>query len=71
MPDLDVIEGVLKEAEGRVRSAIGELTGDNKQKLKGAAQQVEGSVQKRVGHVKDAVRDANAKEVDETTAVRM
>ena len=34
------VEGVAGEAKGRVRSAVGELTGDGDQQLEGKAEQL-------------------------------
>jgi len=54
----DEVEGTAKEARGNVKDAIGKVTGDDKLRADGAADKVEGSVQKNVGKVKEAARDA-------------
>jgi uncharacterized protein YjbJ (UPF0337 family) len=56
MPDHDRIEGAAKQAGGNIKEAIGKVTGDEKLKAEGQAEQVEGKVQNTVGGVKDAVR---------------
>jgi uncharacterized protein YjbJ (UPF0337 family) len=43
------IKGTLKEGEGRVRNAIGGLTDDTSQQLKGKAQQIKGKAQRKIG----------------------
>lgn len=56
MPDHDRIEGAAKQAGGNIKEAAGKVTGDEKLKAEGQADQVEGKVQNTVGGVKDAVR---------------
>ena len=54
----DQIKGSIKEGEGRVRDAVGGLTGDTSEQLKGKAQQVKGKVQRKLGEAEsDADRD--------------
>lgn len=57
MPDHDRVEGAAKEAGGNIKEAAGKMTGDERLKAEGRADQVEGKVQNTVGGVKDAVRD--------------
>jgi uncharacterized protein YjbJ (UPF0337 family) len=57
MPDHDRIEGAAKQAGGNIKEAVGKMTGDEKLKAEGRADQVEGKVQNTVGGVKDAMRD--------------
>lgn len=54
----DEVKGGAKEARGHVKDAIGKATGDDKLRADGAADKVEGKVQKTAGKVKDAARDA-------------
>jgi uncharacterized protein YjbJ (UPF0337 family) len=54
----DEVKGAGKEARGHVKDAIGKGTGDEKLRVEGAADKVEGRVQKGVGKVKEATRDA-------------
>jgi uncharacterized protein YjbJ (UPF0337 family) len=58
MVDKDVVEGKLKQAEGRVEDAVGDVTGNTNDDVEGKAKQVEGQVQEGYGKAKDAVRDA-------------
>lgn len=57
MPDHDRVEGAAKQAGGNIKEAVGKMTGDEKLKAEGRADQVEGKVQNTVGGVKDAMRD--------------
>ncbi|WP_339871032.1 CsbD family protein [uncultured Brevundimonas sp.] len=59
MPDHDRIEGAAKNLGGNVKEAAGKVTGDEKLKAEGRADQVEGKVQNAVGGAKDALRDAS------------
>lgn len=54
----DEVKGSAKEARGHVKDAIGKATGDDKLRADGAADKVEGKVQKTAGKVKDDARDA-------------
>jgi len=58
MPDNDRIEGAAKNMGGKIKEAAGHVTGDEKLKAEGRADQVEGKVQNAVGGAKDSVRDA-------------
>lgn len=58
MPHKDEIKGAAKEARGHVKDAIGKATGDEKLRADGAADKVEGAVQKGAGKLKEAARDA-------------
>ena len=54
----DRVKGTAKEGEGRIRDAVGGLTGDSSEQLKGKAQQVKGKVQRKIGEAEtDADRD--------------
>lgn len=57
MPDRDRVEGAAKNMGGKIKEAAGKVTGDEKLKAEGRADQVEGKVQNAVGGVKDALRD--------------
>ncbi|KQW83095.1 CsbD family protein [Brevundimonas sp. Root1279] len=59
MPDPDRIEGAAKNMGGKVKEAAGKVTGDEKLKAEGRADQVEGKVQNAVGGLKDTLRDDN------------
>lgn len=54
----DEVKGAAKETRGAVKDAIGKATGDKKLQADGAADKVEGKVQKAAGQVKEAARDA-------------
>lgn len=56
MPDNDRIEGAAKNQGGKIKEAAGKLTGDEKLKAEGRADQVAGKVQNAVGGVKDALK---------------
>jgi uncharacterized protein YjbJ (UPF0337 family) len=58
MADKDVIEGKIKQAEGTVQDAAGQITGSTEDRAAGTAKQVEGKVQEGLGHAKEAVKDA-------------
>ncbi|MDZ4362396.1 CsbD family protein [Brevundimonas sp.] len=57
MADHDRIEGAAKNMGGKIKEAAGKVTGDEKLKAEGRADQVEGKVQNTVGGVKDALKD--------------
>jgi uncharacterized protein YjbJ (UPF0337 family) len=69
------IDAQAKKAEGRLQSASGDLTGNNANKIKGAAKQVQGSVMNTAADVrkgtKAAVRSAgdSARKLGNTIAV--
>ncbi|WP_312161697.1 CsbD family protein [Phenylobacterium sp.] len=54
----DTIKGAAKEAVGSVKQAAGKATGDQRLEAEGAAEKLEGKIQKGVGDIKDAARDA-------------
>jgi uncharacterized protein YjbJ (UPF0337 family) len=56
--DKDRVKGAVDDAAGRVKRQVGEWTGDTNAQVEGAAQQVKGKVEKTIGNVKDAARDA-------------
>jgi uncharacterized protein YjbJ (UPF0337 family) len=57
MPDHDRVEGAAKNLGGNIKEAAGKVTGDEKLKAEGRAEQVEGKVQNAVGGLKDTLRD--------------
>lgn len=61
MPDQDRIEGAAKTIGGKIKEGVGKLTGDEKLKAEGRADQVAGKVQNAIGGVKDSLRDADHK----------
>lgn len=56
MPDRDRMEGAAKNMGGKIKEAAGKLTGDEKLKAEGRADQVAGKVQNAVGGIKDTLR---------------
>lgn len=56
--DKDRIAGSAKQVNGKIKSGIGKIIGDQKLQAEGAAEQVEGKVQNAVGSAKDALKDA-------------
>ncbi|MGZ9098580.1 MAG: CsbD family protein [Brevundimonas sp.] len=57
MTDHDRIEGAAKNLGGKAKEAAGNITGDEKLKAEGKADQVSGKVQNAVGGLKDSLRD--------------
>lgn len=57
MADHDRIEGAAKNLGGNIKEAAGKVTGDEKLKAEGRAEQVEGKAQNAVGGLKDTLRD--------------
>jgi uncharacterized protein YjbJ (UPF0337 family) len=57
MADRDRVEGAAKNMGGKVKEAAGKVTGDEKLKREGQADQVVGTVQNTVGGVKDKLRE--------------
>ena len=55
----DQLKGSAKDVAGKAQEQMGELTGSEKQQIKGLKNQAEGKIQKGVGDVKEAVDDAN------------
>ena len=54
----DQVKGTVKEGEGRLRSAVGGLTDDTSEQLKGKAQVLKGKIQRKIGEAEsDADRD--------------
>lgn len=58
MADENVIAGKLKQAEGKVQDAVGDVTSNTDDDVAGKAKQVEGKVQEEYGKAKDALRNA-------------
>jgi len=57
MADHDRVEGAAKTMGGNMKEAAGKVTGDEKMKAEGRADQAEGKVQNAVGGMKDTFRD--------------
>lgn len=54
--DNDRAEGSLKNIKGKIKEAVGNLTGDSKTQAEGKMDQAEGKVQNTVGGIKDTLR---------------
>ena len=58
--DKQRVKGAIDEVVGSTKRHIGNLTGNTRTEVEGAAQQVKGKVETAVGKLKDGVRFANA-----------
>ena len=58
--DKNKVQGALDDAAGRAKRQVGEWTGDTNAQAGGASQQLKGKVEKAIGNVKDAVREAES-----------
>lgn len=56
MADKDRIEGAAKNIGGKLKEGIGNLTGDEKLKAEGKADQIEGKAQNAIGGIKDTLK---------------
>lgn len=54
----DTITGAAKDASGSIKEFAGKLTGNDRLEAEGVAEKTLGKIQKGVGDVKDAARDA-------------
>lgn len=54
----DQIKGAAKDAKGSIKEGVGKATGNDRMAAEGAADRVAGKVQKGVGNLKDAARQA-------------
>jgi uncharacterized protein YjbJ (UPF0337 family) len=52
------VTGAAKEAEGKVRDAVADITGDTSEELKGKAKTAEGKIQKNFGKTQQDADDA-------------
>ena len=59
--DKDRIKGKIKQFEGKVQRAKGNLTDSNSDKIAGAAKEIEGNVEEGFGEAKDAARKVTKK----------
>ncbi len=56
--DEDRIKGAATDLGGKVKDAVGDLTGDAKTQAEGKADQVSGQLQNTYGSAKDSAREA-------------
>jgi uncharacterized protein YjbJ (UPF0337 family) len=54
----DQIEGAAKDAKGSMKEGLGKAIGNDRMAAEGAVERVEGKMQKGVGDMKNAARDA-------------
>ena len=54
----DQVKGAMKDAAGKVQEKTGAIIGSRKQQAKGLVKQMQGTAQKAVGDVKEAVKNA-------------
>lgn len=57
----DKIKGMANEAAGNVKQGLGKLTGDEKLRAEGLAQEAKGDAQQAVGDLKNKIKDAAGK----------
>jgi uncharacterized protein YjbJ (UPF0337 family) len=50
------IEGSIKKVAGKIQQKVGEAVGSTDQQVKGAGKRLEGTFQKGIGDVKQAVK---------------
>ena len=53
----DRIEGAAKNLGGKIKETAGKITGDEKLKAEGRADQIEGRIQNAVGGLKDSLHE--------------
>jgi uncharacterized protein YjbJ (UPF0337 family) len=53
----DQVKGKLKEAAGETQETFGEVTGNTEHEARGHAKEQEGKAQKKVGDVKEGVKE--------------
>jgi uncharacterized protein YjbJ (UPF0337 family) len=54
----DEMKGAAKDAKGSMKESVGRMTGDEQMEAEGAADKTMGKLQKGVGNLKDAARNA-------------
>jgi uncharacterized protein YjbJ (UPF0337 family) len=54
----DEMKGAAKDAKGSMKQAAGKVTGNERMQAEGAAEKTAGKVQKGVGNMKGAARNA-------------
>ena len=47
------VKGAAKEASGRIRNELGDLTDDRSEQLKGKAREMEGKAQRKIGEIRE------------------
>lgn len=54
----DEMKGAAKDAKGSMKEAVGKATGNERLQAEGTADKAAGKLQKGVGSIKEAARDA-------------
>ena len=54
----DQIKGAAKDMKGSMKEGVGKATGDRQMEAEGAGEKTMGKLQKGVGNLKDAARNA-------------
>jgi uncharacterized protein YjbJ (UPF0337 family) len=57
MVDRDRVKGAVKRKTGELKKSVGKLSGDEKLKLEGQAEEIRGKVQNTIGGLKDSLRE--------------
>lgn len=52
----DKVSGIANEVGGKIKQAVGDVTGSDKTKAEGATQEAKGDVEHGVGNVKGGVK---------------
>jgi uncharacterized protein YjbJ (UPF0337 family) len=55
MPNEDELKGKFENLKGRVKEALGTVTGDKKLEAEGAVERVEGAAQEKVGEIEKKI----------------
>ena len=53
----DEVDGRSKKIKGQIREAVGKLTGNKTEQIKGKIEQVEGRAQEEIGKVKRKAKE--------------
>ena len=56
MANKDQVSGVIKQAKGAVKQAVGKATGNRQTQAEGAGEKIAGKVQKGYGDLKEKVK---------------
>jgi uncharacterized protein YjbJ (UPF0337 family) len=54
----DTVKGAAKDIAGSAKEAVGKATGNERLEAEGVAERAAGKLQKGVGNIKDAAREA-------------
>jgi uncharacterized protein YjbJ (UPF0337 family) len=62
MTNENIIRGKVKQVEGKIQDAYGDLANDPEADIKGKIKQVEGKIQEGVGHAQKSADDTAREE---------